>query len=182
MKNKGNMHTYRKFEKKIEHATLLCVILLVFSYFGCSTKVQKINPKADFLTFELSCSNAFSEDFSIIIDSNRNYFNPTMDKMYYGVLADSISYRVFNSINKLCQYSEKDSFESNCYDCSNVAIRILTKDKRTIQIYNESISDTPITNLIKVLINQEFQKTGNYFNGYVHLQTQVKMHPPFLNK
>jgi hypothetical protein len=155
-------------------------IFLTIVICSCSGNVPTQNHPPKFRTFEMSYTNGWAKDFSFFVDSNKIFFSPyNIDSTYYGVLPDSIFSLIDSFVFNLSDDTTMKSNDNTCFDCSVVAIQIVTKIDTT------RINQTRnIDKAIWIIVNslQSFIDNGkhNKINSLTFLETRniIKPLPP----
>ena len=148
---------------------LFCLIFLATLIYGCSDKISIVNRPPAFTSFEVSYTDGQAKSFSFIVDTNKIYLSPhNIDTTYYGILPDTIFAFIDRFVVKLLNDTSIQSTGDKCYDCSVVAIQVVTKSD-TIRISQANKIDQPIRNIINSLQTFIYEGRHQKINSIIFL-------------
>lgn len=150
---------------------LLLLVLLLWGCFKKENKVVQHFKQKHFTTFEISYMSGWIGQFSFLVDSDKIYISPASSgEIRYGILPDSI----FNIIDSTFLMIMKDSslrsnLIENCIDCSETAIKIVSKND-TIRIHQKGQNSAalgPLINTIELFLDSGRHRSINNYPQYL---------------
>lgn len=158
---------------------LTSFVLIVMTVFcGCLDRTTNQNGNTNFKSFEISHTNGGTASFTFSVDTNKIYFIPgRADTTYYGLLSDDIVNLLDTTVLQITHNTKIKSNDLDCYDCSVVAIKIVS-GRDTIRISQAGQIDSLFYPIIETL--QNFISTGHHqkTQAILLLETQSVIMPP----
>lgn len=158
----------------------LSLLMLVFAPLICSCADQSkpTNQTSKFKSFEISYTDGWIKRFSFLVDSSKTYLVPTSwDSAFSGILPDTIFDLLDSTYRTILSDTSIKSIDSNCFDCSIIAVQIVTSND-TVWIYQEGVISKEFRPVIKSL--QTFLDSGNHrqIKSDIILETRWVIMPP----
>lgn len=160
---------------KMMRLLLAVFFLLILS---CNGKINNTNPTKEFNSFEISYSDGWLNNYTLLVDSNKKYIYSNNIKSYYsGTISDTIFSLIGQTFNRIRNDSTFITSYHDCYDCDAVAIKIVTYTDTTRILQTENINSSIIP-LINVLKSFKVDDSIEMTKSYIHFESRNILVPP----
>jgi hypothetical protein len=162
------------------------LLLLLCLCNACSNRQVLPGGKAaekQFSYFEMSYRGGWIGGFSFCLDSNRQFFSPSLylihpgDSIKYGVLPDTLQQKIDTLVALLEKDTALHSRYHPCDDCSSVAIKVATPGD-TIRVFQTGEISAPLLAVILELDSFLLRPHQKHAPAPMYLETAEKVAPP----
>ena len=154
------------------------LLLLVLALCSCVNTQTKRTAEPNYEVFEVSYTNGWTSNFSVLTDSNRFYIAPGPgDTTFYGLLPIEIVNLLNTTVSELRTASKIKSRNEDCTDCAALAIRVVAEGD-TMRINQYGSIDSLFYPLVESLLNHIENGDHQRLRALVLLETHAVVVPP----